>query len=136
MRRYLPVFVSVLALALLAPLALANDTITKDTTGNLGVYPTIAYVPPITLIGAEFELGPFTIPVLYGHDALWLSFESAATGKFWSVGCWIYDLSGGSPTFDMSIGLGYNWGGFLKAEGFFTSSGWYGLAIGFTLTVW
>lgn len=136
MKRSWLALLSALALALVALGAIGLSGYAQEEEENLGVYPTIVYVPPNTMLGAEFELGPFTVPVLYGANALWVSFESAPEGKFWSVGFWLLGLSPGPPTFDMTIGLGYSWYGWLKAEGFFTASGNYGLAVGFTLTLW
>ena len=125
-----------LALALIGVAVWGLSATAQEEPAFIGIYPTITYVPPVTLIGAEvaFDIGSFT--AVYGYDTLWTYVASSAIGKYWAVGVWIYDLSGGSPGFDMSIGLGYSWFGWLDLQAFFTATGWYGLAISFTLTAW
>ena len=138
MRRSLLVTAIGLALTAIMPAAWANQTLTQEESLDFSftVNPTFVYLAPNYLLGAELKFGRVTFPIVYGDDTLWISFESAPVGKFWTVGAIIEGLAANNPAFDLAIGLGYDWGGALRAMGCLTSSGDYFLAFGFTMTVW
>ena len=136
MKRSWLVSASALALALIGAGIWGLSAAAQEEPAFIGIFPTITYVPPATYIGAEIAFDIGTAQIVYGNDTLWVTINSSAIGKYWSVGTWIYNLAAPDTSLDMSIGLGYSWYGWLDVQGFFTATGWYGLAISFTLTVW
>lgn len=136
MQRSLRVFVSALALALVTLAAAPVSALAQTEHQGFAVYPTVLYIAPDYLLGAEFNLGPITMPVVYGNDTLWLAFESSPVGKFWTVGFLMAGLTTPNPSFDIALGLGMDWGNAFKAMGCITSTGNYFIAFGFTLTLW
>jgi len=136
MKRSLLASASALALAAFVVGVLGLTAWGQEETPGFNVFPTFVYVPPITMLGAYFNVGDVGIPIVYGYDAIWLSFESATFGKYWSIGALVTGVSTPSPDIDAVLGLGYSINGALKAQFNVTTSGWYFLSVGFVLTLW